>query len=84
MRLFYRLSPIALFAVSVGWLVWNAWFRESAIGDAVVGEAVGAMYFWIAVLVAALLVLFVPGYRPQDRYWAYLSLGALLGFWLQR
>ena len=84
MKLFYRLSPPALFAVSAGWLLWNAWFRESTYGDAVVGEAYVALYFWIAVTTAAVFVIVFPGYRPQDRYWAYATLGSVLGFWMQR
>lgn len=82
--MFYRLSPIALFAVSVAALVWNAWFRESSSGDAVVGDAYLAFYFSIAVLAAGLFVILFRGYRPQDRYWGYATLGTVIGFWLQR
>lgn len=84
MKWFYHLSPPALFALSAGWLVWNAWFRESSYGDAVVGDAYAALYVCIAVTVASLFVVLLPGYRPQDRYWAYATLGTVLGFWLQR
>ena len=82
--MFYRLSPIALFAIGVGALVWNAWFRESSSGDAVVGNAYLALYFSAAVFVAALLVELLPRHRPQDRYWGCATLGTLIGFWLQR
>jgi hypothetical protein len=80
----YRLSAIAVFAFAVGALIWNAWFRDSVSGDAVVGEAYLAIFVSIAVLVAALVVALLPGYRPQDRYWAYATFGLVIGFWLQR
>lgn len=80
----YRLSPVILFAVALWALVWNAWFRTSSYGDAVVGEAYLALYFSVAVLMATLFVFLLPGYRPQDRYWGYATLGMLIGFWMQR
>jgi hypothetical protein len=82
--MFFRLSPVVLFAGAVGALVWNAWFRESAYGDAVVGEAYLALYASAAALLGALFVILFPGYRPQDRYWGYVTLGLVIGFWLQR
>jgi polyferredoxin len=80
----YRLSPIILFAIALWALVWNAWFRPSSYGDAVVGEAYLGLYFTGAVLIATLLVILLPGYRSQDRYWGYVTLGMLIGFWMQR
>jgi len=82
--MFYRISAFATFAVSVGALVWNAWFRQSVSGDAVVGEAFAALCFSAAVLAAALFVVLFPGYKPQDRYWGYATIGLVIGFWLQR
>jgi hypothetical protein len=81
---FYRLSPIALFAITIAALMWNAWFRESSYGAAVVGDAYRALYFSVAVFVATVFVVLFPGYRPQDRYWGYATLGTIVGFWLQR
>lgn len=80
----YRISAVAVFAIAVGALFWNAWLRESVSGDAVVGEAYLALYFSATVLIAALFVVLFPGYRPQDRYWGYATLGTIIGFWLQR
>lgn len=82
--MFYRISALAVFAVSVGALFWNAWLRESESGDAVVGATMVALYFSAAVTAAALFVVLFPGYRPQDRYWGYATLGTVIGFWLQR
>lgn len=82
--MFYRISAFATFAVSVWVLVWNAWFRQSVSGDAVVGEAFTALAFSAAVFVAALFVVLFPNYRPQDRYWGYATIGLVIGFWLQR
>jgi len=84
MQMFYRLSPIALCLITLWALVWNAWFRESSYGDAVVGDAYAALYFSVAVFIATLFVIFFPGYRPTDRYWAFASLGMIIGFWMQR
>lgn len=80
----YRISAIAVFAISVGILFWNAWLRESSFGDAVVGEAMVMLYLTVAMLAAALFIMLFPGYRPQDRYWGYATLGTVIGFWLQR
>lgn len=82
--MFYRLSPIVLSGIALWMLVWNAWLRPSSYGDAVVGDAYAALYASAAVLIATLLVIFFPGYRPQDRYWAYATLGMIIGFWMQR
>ena len=49
-----------------------------------IGEAYLALYFSVAVLIATLFVILLPGYRPQDRYWGYATLGMLIGFWMQR
>jgi hypothetical protein len=81
---FHRPSAIAVFATSVGALIWNAWFRESVHGDAVVGEAYLELYAAIAIAVAALFVMLFPGCRPQDRYWGYATFGIVIGFLLQR
>jgi hypothetical protein len=82
--MFARIAPIALCAIALWMLVWNAWFRQSSYGDAVVGDAYAALYASIAVLIGALLVMFLPGLRPQDRHWGYATLGMIVGFWLQR
>lgn len=82
--MFQRLASIAVFALALWMLVWNAWFRPSSYGDAVVGDAYLAIYASVAVLIAALLVVLLPGLRPQDRYWGYATLGLIVGFWMQR
>ncbi|HTT98055.1 MAG TPA: hypothetical protein VMF58_08395 [Rhizomicrobium sp.] len=82
--MFYRPSPIALCLAAIATLVWNAWFKEQSIGDAVVGDAFGAIYLSVAAFVAVMFVIFFPGYRPTDRYWAYATLGMIIGFWTQR
>jgi hypothetical protein len=82
--MFYRISPAVLFAAAIGALVWNAWFRQSASGDPVVGEAYVALLASAAAAIAALFVILFPKYRPQERYWGYATLGTVIGFWLQR
>ena len=42
--MFYRISPIALCLITLWALIWNAWFRPSTYGDAVVGDAYAALY----------------------------------------
>jgi hypothetical protein len=83
-KMFYRLSPIALCLITLWALIWNAWFRPSTYGDSGMGEAYLALYFSIAVFVATVFLILFPGYRPTDRYWAYATLGMLIGFWMQR
>jgi hypothetical protein len=84
MQMFYRLSPIVLCVAAISTLIWNAWFRESSYGDAVVGDAYPALYLSVAAFFATMFVSFFPGYRPTDRYWAYGTLGMIAGFWMQR
>ncbi len=38
----------------------------------------------IILLCAALIIVLVPAYAPNDKHWAYGSLGTILGFWLRR
>jgi hypothetical protein len=80
----YRISAIAVFAGGVFIFFWNAWLRDSVSGDAVVGQAMFMLYLSGAMLIAALFLMLFPGYRPQDRYWGYATLGLVIGFWLQR
>jgi hypothetical protein len=80
----YRLSAIAVFLLAASVLFWNAWLREDTYGDAVVGAAWMMVYATAAMFLTSLFVIFFPGYRPQDRYWGYATLGLVLGFWLQR
>lgn len=82
--MFLRLAPIAVFTLALCALIWNAWFRPSSHGDAVVGDAFLAICASVAMLIAALLVVMLPGLRPQDRYWGYATLGMIVGFWMQR
>jgi hypothetical protein len=81
--MFYRFSPIILFAVSVGALIWDAWFRENPSGDAGIGEAYFALYASAAWL------------RPRCSSFCWQATGRstdteamprwlVIGFWLQR
>ena len=79
----YRLSPIAPFAIAAWALVWNAWFRPSPMATPWSARPTCAL-FSVAVLIATLLVILLPAYRPQDRHWGYATLGMLIGFWMQR
>lgn len=78
------IAPAAVFALALLALIWNAWFRQSSSGDAVVGDAYLAITASAAILIAALLTVLLPGLRPQDRYWGYATLGLIVGFWMQR
>ncbi|HEX4156935.1 MAG TPA: hypothetical protein VHY79_00540 [Rhizomicrobium sp.] len=37
----------------------------------------------VVLLVAALYMILARNYSPQDRHWAYGTLGTLVGFWLK-
>jgi hypothetical protein len=37
----------------------------------------------ITLLIAALFVILTNRYSPQDKHWAYGTIGTLIGFWLK-
>jgi hypothetical protein len=73
-----RIFSIAIFVAGVAALLWNAWWRDSSFD-------VGMLPLFVAVfLMIAALGVAVLARRPQDKYWAFATIGLVLGFCLQR
>jgi len=80
----FRLIPFALFGSTVLALVWNAWLRDPPSGDSTARQPWLPIYFSVAALLGALFVILFHEFTPHERYWAYATLGIVIGFWMRR
>jgi hypothetical protein len=88
---FLVLGVVVLIAWNWLWLWAPDWlFDLLALQTASPVAAVLTMQEWVQIiisvvlLVASLFVVLSPKHGPQDKHWAYGTIGVLVGFWLRQ
>ena len=75
-----------MFVVLVAYLFTMPWFRvpTGGLSNVVPPGILMQITTSVVLLSAGLFVILSKKYTPQDKHWAYTTLGTILGFWLKQ